>query len=124
MFKPLITAIGITRVIENGMTNKYKEPVEMTESEIKYRDHLIGELKARTGASTVNIVAYKENQLIYPHTLSPEQVVLECRVGNQISKIVISPEMVGMGDRQLYYGFREIVNRMMDTLIKAGAQAL
>jgi hypothetical protein len=106
------------------MTNKYREPLELTDQEMEYRDHLIEELKARTGASIVNIVAYKENQLISPYTVSPEQIILECRVGNQVSKIIISPEMVGMGNRQLYYSFREIVNRMMDNLIKAGAQAL
>lgn len=106
------------------MKSKYRVPVEMTECQIVYRDSLIEELKHRTGSGMVTIIAYKENQEIEPRTIMPYNTVLECRVGNQVSMIVITYDYSGLENHALEYGMREIVNRMMAVLIKAGAESL
>ena len=104
--------------------SKYKEPYEMTEQHMEFREHLIDELKARTGASLVNLIAYKERQNLEPYTIRETQITLELRVGNQLAKIIISEEQQGYAPNAMFYGMRDLGNRMMDTLIKAGAQAL
>ena len=108
------------------MKNKYREEYAMAEHEMEYRDKLVEELMHRTGTRIVNIIAYQEKQLIEPYTVNPTQVILEGRVANQTARMVISLDEITMrrqGDA-LFYGMREIVNRLMDTIIKAGANAL
>lgn len=105
--------------------NQFRVPYELSEQGLEYRDHLIEELKSRTGANYVNIIAYKENQLLEPRTISPEAIVLEGRVGNHIAKMIIPPHMMGIQHEQtLYYFMKELSNRMMDTVIKSGVQGL
>lgn len=106
------------------MKKEYKVPVDLKDEEIEYRDHIIEELKARTGSNMVNIIAYRENQMIEPYTTNSTQICLELRVGNQISKLIISPEQDMLQGRAVYYGMRELVNKMMARLIKAGANAM
>lgn len=101
----------------------FKTNVELNKEEIEYRDHLIEELKSRTGASIVTISVYKENQELEPHTTRNHNIV-EVRVGNQISRLVVSDEQLMHQRMPFYYAFKEASNRIMDVLIKAGAQAL
>jgi hypothetical protein len=62
---------------------------------------------------------YKE-----PYEMTKEQITLELRVGNQLAKIVFSEEQQGYAPNAMFYAMRDLGNRMMDTLVKAGAQAL
>ena len=106
------------------MTSKFREPVELSDNDIQYRDRIIEEIKARTGSNIVNIIVYKENQLIEPRTIRPTQIIIECRVGNQYTRVIYSEDELGLNNRAIYYGMRESVNKIISVLIKAGAQAL
>ena len=104
--------------------SKYKEPAILKEEEIEVRDCLIEELKDRTGAAVVEIGVYKIRQQLSPHTQNEYQYTIECRVNNQVSVLIMSPEDVTMRTSPMFYAFRQIGNRMMDHLIKVGARAM
>lgn len=103
---------------------KYRETHAMSKEEIEYRDRIVDELRHRTGATIVQMAAYKVLQELSPNTVRENQIVLELRVGNHLSSMIFSEHEAGYAPNTLFYGMRQLGNRMVDSLIKAGAQTL
>lgn len=107
------------------MTDQYRELYLLSKEDMEYRDRLVDELKHRTHQANAEIELYKENQITHPNTLSSGQVIIEVRVGNVREKVVITQtDMEGRFDRAIFFGMRDAVNRIMEALIRRGAQSL